>query len=57
MVSVAQLAEHWVVAPAAVGSNPITHPITDLTILPFQYCPLSRMGSCIDMYFFFQTVT
>ncbi len=26
-VGVAQLAEHWVVAPVAVGSNPITHPI------------------------------
>ena len=27
MVGVAQLVEHWVVAPAVVGSNPITHPI------------------------------
>jgi hypothetical protein len=27
MVGVAQLVEHRVVAPAAVGSNPITHPI------------------------------
>jgi hypothetical protein len=27
MVSVAQLAEHWVVAPVVVGSSPITHPI------------------------------
>jgi hypothetical protein len=26
MVSVAQLAEHWVVAPVVVGSSPITHP-------------------------------
>jgi hypothetical protein len=27
MVGVAQLVEHRVVAPAAVGSNPITHPM------------------------------
>jgi hypothetical protein len=27
MVSVAQLAEHWVVASVVVGSSPITHPI------------------------------
>ncbi len=28
MVSVAQLAEHWVVASVVVGSSPITHPYT-----------------------------
>jgi hypothetical protein len=28
MVGVAQLVEHRVVAPAVVGSNPITHPIS-----------------------------
>jgi hypothetical protein len=27
LVGVAQLAEHWVVAPAVEGSNPFTHPI------------------------------
>ncbi len=27
MVGVAQLAEHWVVAPDAAGSSPATHPI------------------------------
>jgi hypothetical protein len=27
VVSVAQPEEHWVVAPAVVGSSPITHPI------------------------------
>ena len=27
MVGVAQLVEHWVVAPAVAGSNPVTHPI------------------------------
>jgi hypothetical protein len=27
MVGVAQLVEHWVVAPDVVGSSPITHPI------------------------------
>ena len=26
MVGVAQLAEHWVVAPVGAGSNPVTHP-------------------------------
>ena len=27
LVSVAQLVERWIVAPVAVGSNPITHPL------------------------------
>ena len=27
MVGVAQQVEHWVVAPAVAGSNPVTHPI------------------------------
>ena len=27
MVTVAQLAEHWIVAPVVVGSSPIGHPI------------------------------
>jgi hypothetical protein len=27
MVIVAQLAEHWIVAPVVVGSSPIDHPI------------------------------
>ena len=31
MVGVAQLVEHWVVAPVAVGSSPITHPIIVFT--------------------------
>ena len=26
MVTVAQLAEHWIVVPRVVGSNPISHP-------------------------------
>lgn len=26
MVTVAQLAEHWIVAPVVVGSSPIGHP-------------------------------
>lgn len=26
-VGVAQLAEHWIVAPVVVGSNPIAHPL------------------------------
>ena len=26
MVGVAQPVEHWVVAPAVAGSNPVTHP-------------------------------
>jgi hypothetical protein len=33
MVSVAQLAEHWIVIPVVVGSSPIVHPnkIKDLS--------------------------
>ena len=27
MVGVAQLVEHWIVAPEVVGSKPIAHPI------------------------------
>jgi hypothetical protein len=27
MVTVAQSAEHWIVAPVVVGSSPIGHPI------------------------------
>ena len=35
MVGVAQLAEHWVVAPGVEGSNPFTHPSSlRLFILP-----------------------
>lgn len=34
VVSVAQLVELWIVAPAAAGSNPVAHPI--LTQLPPQ---------------------
>jgi hypothetical protein len=30
MVGVAQLAEHWVVAPGVEGSNPFTHPFLGL---------------------------
>ncbi len=30
MVGVAQLAEHWVVAPVAEGSSPFIHPIVNL---------------------------
>ena len=29
MVGVAQLAEHWVVAPVAEGSSPFIHPIAN----------------------------
>ena len=31
MVGVAQLVEHWVVAPVVAGSIPVTHPITAIT--------------------------
>ena len=27
MVTLAQLAEHWIVIPRAAGSNPVRHPI------------------------------
>ena len=30
-MGVAQLVEHWVVAPVVAGSNPVTHPITAIT--------------------------
>ena len=33
MVSVAQLVELWIVAPAAAGSNPVAHPIYTGSIL------------------------
>ena len=33
MVSVAQLVELWIVAPAAAGSNPVAHP----TLFPVQH--------------------
>ena len=29
MVGVAQLVEHWVVAPVVAGSSPVTHPIIE----------------------------
>jgi hypothetical protein len=43
MVSVAQLAEHWVVAPAVAGSNPVTHPIKDSMLVPFYQYPLQDL--------------
>ena len=33
MVGVAQLVEHWVVAPVVAGSSPVTHPIKNLAPL------------------------
>ena len=36
MVGVAQLVEHWVVAPAVAGSNPVTHPIKAYSIRGFS---------------------
>ena len=33
MVSVAQLVELWIVAPAVAGSNPVAHP-TSSSLLP-----------------------
>ncbi len=33
MVGVAQLVEHWVVAPVVAGSSPVTHPIENKEIL------------------------
>ena len=31
MVGVAQLVEHWIVAPVATGSSPVAHPIYSLS--------------------------
>ena len=41
-VGVAQLAEHWIVAPVVVGSNPIAHPpqIKHLQRFNFPVFPL-----------------
>ena len=36
MVGVAQLAEHWIVIPAVVGSSPIVHPRLPLAVLSFK---------------------
>jgi hypothetical protein len=36
MVGVAQLVEHWVVAPVVAGSSPVTHPIEHKGILPWN---------------------
>jgi hypothetical protein len=34
MVGVAQLVEHWVVAPVVAGSSPVTHPIKAFSSAP-----------------------
>jgi hypothetical protein len=53
VVSVAQLAEHWVVAPVVVGSSPITHPIKILSLAfkPF-FTIFSILGSNLYSCFF-----
>ena len=44
MVGVAQLVEHWVVAPVAEGSSPFTHPI----YLNFMSAPVAQMDRAPD---------
>jgi hypothetical protein len=44
-VGVAQLAEHWIVAPVVVGSNPIAHPpeikgLQRFSFSDFLLCPV-----------------
>jgi hypothetical protein len=41
MVAVAQLVEHWIVAPVAVGSSPISHP--NLNTLQGTKGPLAQL--------------
>ncbi len=36
LVGVAQLVEHWIVAPVVEGSSPFTHPIQARTMLTFH---------------------
>jgi hypothetical protein len=43
-VSVAQLVELWIVAPAAAGSNPVAHPTTFWS----QILKTSEFGFCLD---------
>ena len=42
MVSVAQLAEHRIVAPVVVGSNPITHPKNN------EFAPVAQLDRASD---------
>jgi hypothetical protein len=35
-VNVAQLVEHWVVAPAVAGSSPVVHPSTYAGVAEWQ---------------------
>jgi hypothetical protein len=46
-VGVAQLVEHWIVAPVVVGSNPIAHPPTSTSckkLLPATFCPVVKIA-------------
>jgi hypothetical protein len=45
MVGVAQLVEHWVVAPVAEGSSPFTHPMKK------QWAQGVPLGLCFDLAF------
>ena len=42
MVGVAQLVERWIVAPVAVGSNPIAHPFKKLKALGVSVAAVCR---------------
>ena len=48
MVTVAQLAERWIVVPNVVGSSPISHPKTSETSEVFFCLPLTGVGSVIS---------
>ncbi len=40
-MGVAQLVEHWIVAPDVEGSSPFTHPILNNAHLPHSVSPLT----------------
>lgn len=48
MVTVAQLAERWIVVPNVVGSSPISHPKTSETSEVFFLSAVDRQPSTIS---------
>src|SRR5262245_39362235 len=51
-VGVAQLVEHWIVAPVVVGSNPIAHPPESMScksLLPAIYYPVVKIDGTLPV--------
>ena len=46
-VAVAQLVEHWIVAPDVAGSSPVGHPAARLVLIPPQ--PLRNLSSAMSI--------